>query len=325
MLRKILIAFSIVLAVVITPAIARYNSFDFHGAKNFKHEKGSHGSNNQCSHKSKGSKYHKGSKGSNGSYCSNENEGNICDTYTKKVEKAYNKYLEYKKKYTSCKHNVEGYVSTCKKRQYGSNRKHGSKGSHEGSRNTCKKYKKKADKVYKRYLSYEAKRKNACQTSLPPVALEQNVTTIEETNISFVLRGTDSNGQVLTIATVSIVVTPVNDAPFAQEQNLTTPEDTNVSITLAGSDEDNDTLVYSVVTQPTHGALSGTAPNLVYTPNVNYNGSDSFTFKVNDGTVDSIEATVSLVITPVNDAPVAVDDNISMDEDTQVVQSKLYT
>jgi hypothetical protein len=59
-----------------------------------------------------------------------------------------------------------------------------------------------------------------------------------------------------------------------------------------------------VVTQPTNGSLSGTAPNLTYTPNANYNGPDSFTFKANDGTEDSNTATVSITVTAVNDAPV---------------------
>jgi large repetitive protein len=41
------------------------------------------------------------------------------------------------------------------------------------------------------------------------------------------------------------------------------------------------------VTSPTHGTLSGTAPNLIYTPADSYTGFDSFTFKANDGQVDS--------------------------------------
>ncbi|HEY5911822.1 MAG TPA: Ig-like domain-containing protein, partial [Verrucomicrobiae bacterium] len=53
------------------------------------------------------------------------------------------------------------------------------------------------------------------------------------------------------------------------------------------------------------GMLSGTAPNLIYTPALNYNGEDSFTFKVNDGQLDSVPATVSITITAVNDPPVA--------------------
>src|SRR5207244_4597557 len=86
---------------------------------------------------------------------------------------------------------------------------------------------------------------------------------------------------------------------------VTRQEDTAKAITLTATDVDSDTLTYSVVTGPAHGTLSGTAPNVTYTPAGNYNGTDSFTFKANDGTVDSATATVSLTITAVNDAPVA--------------------
>ncbi len=70
------------------------------------------------------------------------------------------------------------------------------------------------------------------------------------------------------------------------------------------------------MTQPAKGVLSGTAPNLTYTPTSNLNGPDSFTFKVNDGTVDSPAATVSITITPVNDLPVANAQSVTTDEDT---------
>ena len=62
------------------------------------------------------------------------------------------------------------------------------------------------------------------------------------------------------IATVSITVTPVNDAPVAQNQSVTTNEDTAKAITLAATDADGDTLTYQIVAQPSHGRLSGTPP-----------------------------------------------------------------
>ena len=99
---------------------------------------------------------------------------------------------------------------------------------------------------------------------------------------------------------------------------MTTDEDTAKAITLTGSDLDGDTLIYGVVTQPTHGALSGTAPNLTYTPAADYNGADSFTFKANDGMVDSNIATVSITVTPVNDPPVADPQTVMTDQDNQL-------
>lgn len=95
-----------------------------------------------------------------------------------------------------------------------------------------------------------------------------------------------------------------NQAPTANAQSVATIEDTAATITLTGSDPENSTLTYTVESGPSHGTLSGTAPNLTYTPATNYFGTDAFTFKVNDGTVDSGTAIVSLTATAMNDAPV---------------------
>jgi hypothetical protein len=93
-------------------------------------------------------------------------------------------------------------------------------------------------------------------------------------------------------------------APVANAQSVTTAEDIAKAITLTGTDVDGGTLTYSVVAGPSHGTLSGTAPALTYTSAANYNGPDNFTFKVNDGTVDSNIATVNITVTAVNDAPI---------------------
>jgi len=119
-------------------------------------------------------------------------------------------------------------------------------------------------------------------------------------------------------ATVSITITPVNDPPVADPQSVTAPEDTPIPITLTGSDPDGDALIFTIVTLPTSGTLSGTAPNVTYTPTPNFNGSDNFTFKVNDGTVDSAPATISITVTPVNDPPVANPQTVTTAEDTPV-------
>ena len=106
-----------------------------------------------------------------------------------------------------------------------------------------------------------------------------------------------------------------NQAPVATPQNVTTNEDTTTDITLSGNDADGDALTYTIVTQPTHGTLSGTAPNLTYNPEANYFGADSFTFKVNDGTVDSYEATVNITINSVNDTPILSKNNLTVSFD----------
>lgn len=111
-------------------------------------------------------------------------------------------------------------------------------------------------------------------------------------------------------ALVTIDVTPTSDPPVASPQAITTDEDTPVDILLAGDDPDGDPLIFSVTTTPTHGILGGIAPNLVYTPSLNYNGVDSFSFVVNDGISTSQPAEVTIHIIPVNDAPVAVSQSI---------------
>jgi len=119
--------------------------------------------------------------------------------------------------------------------------------------------------------------------------------------------------------TFKITVTPVNDAPVASAQTVSAVEDTAVAITLAGSDSEGSALTYAVVRQPVLGKLSGTAPNLTYTPDANKSGADSFTFKVNDGANDSATATVTILVAAANDAPVAGDQAVATDEDVPVV------
>lgn len=123
---------------------------------------------------------------------------------------------------------------------------------------------------------------------------------------------TDSAGAATSQA-VTLVITNANQAPAALSQSVTTTEDTAKEITLAGSDPDRDALQFAIVTQPAHGKLTGSAPDVRYTPDANYFGPDSFTFKVSDGVLASPAGTVSVTISPVNDAPA-----LSVPEDRKV-------
>jgi hypothetical protein len=78
---------------------------------------------------------------------------------------------------------------------------------------------------------------------------------------------------------------------------VTTQQDTPREIILTATDVDGDPLTFNVITPPDSGSLSGTAPNQTYTPDPGYTGTDSFSFKANDGTDDSKTATVSITIT----------------------------
>ncbi len=96
------------------------------------------------------------------------------------------------------------------------------------------------------------------------------------------------------------VLNPVildNHTPVANDVVATTAQDISVAITLNASDQDGDYLTYTIIAEPSDGALSGTAPELTYSPDSGFIGTDTFTFKVNDGTVDSNTATVTIIVT----------------------------
>ena len=120
------------------------------------------------------------------------------------------------------------------------------------------------------------------------------------------------------ISTINITVTPIDDPTIAHDETLVTNEDTAGSVTLTLDEVDGDSLTWTIVSLPSNGTLSGTEPNLTYTPDADYNGSDSFTYKVNDGTSDSNTATVSITVNAVNDAPVASDITDSLDENSSL-------
>ena len=131
-------------------------------------------------------------------------------------------------------------------------------------------------------------------------------------------QGQRRHGRISNVATFNLTVTAVNDAPTCTNGSATTNEDTAKAITLSCADvERRRPSATSIVSGPTHGTLSGTGANRTYTPDANYNGSDSFTFKANDGTADSNVATFNLTVTAVNDRPPARDGAAdSTNEDT---------
>lgn len=124
------------------------------------------------------------------------------------------------------------------------------------------------------------------------------------------------------IATVTFTVLPVNDAPIAYPDFHTTPEDSPLTVAATGVlsndvDADGDTLTAILQDNPANGsvALNGNG-GFVYTPNLNYNGTDFFTYYADDGTSTSNITTVTIVVTPVPDNPFAVADAYNTNEDT---------
>jgi phosphatidylserine/phosphatidylglycerophosphate/cardiolipin synthase-like enzyme len=102
-----------------------------------------------------------------------------------------------------------------------------------------------------------------------------------------------------------------NKSPVANGQSVATDEDTPVLITLTGRDANKDPLTFSIVDPPADGTLSAishidnTSAEVTYTPDTGFTGTDSFTFRVNDGIEDSNTATVTITVNPPNNPPVA--------------------
>lgn len=137
-----------------------------------------------------------------------------------------------------------------------------------------------------------------------------------EHNVSFVVTDV-ANASVSQDFVIDVELLP-NNAPTADAAIVTGNEDSIIAVTLSGSDSDGDSLTYAVASQPSNGVLTGTVPNLSYTPNTDFNGSDSFTFTVSDGLDTSTAATISLTILNVNDAPVVNAQSLELDEDTNI-------
>jgi hypothetical protein len=144
-------------------------------------------------------------------------------------------------------------------------------------------------------------------------------------NDSFTYTVKDTEGVAAAPATVTITVTPVNDLPIANPDLATTPEEIAISIPVLINDTDVDgTLNPSsliIVDGPENGeaAVETSTGKIVYTPAKDFNGNDAFTYKVSDnqgGTTSP--ATVTIVVTPVNDPPVAVDDAATTDKNIAV-------
>ena len=103
----------------------------------------------------------------------------------------------------------------------------------------------------------------------------------------------------------STIVTIANSAPVGTARNVAVAEDDSVVIDLQGTDADDHPLTFSF-TQPQHGVVTpGTrdVSSVVYTPTADYFGGDAFTYTVNDGFTDSEIATVTVTVTPTDDAP----------------------
>ena len=143
---------------------------------------------------------------------------------------------------------------------------------------------------------------------------------------TYIITFSATDGDLTKNMDVEIIVTNVNRPPTANDDPTpSVDEEDSVDISLTGSDLDANPLTYTVETSPNDGKLTeGTIASpgvriisyphtltpagsnqIYYEPNLNHEGTDSFTFNVNDGSVDSADATVDITINPINDDPVA--------------------
>jgi VCBS repeat-containing protein len=123
---------------------------------------------------------------------------------------------------------------------------------------------------------------------------------------SFTYTVDDGNGGTDT-ATVIITINAVNDPPVADPLSLSTNEDTPLLGNVPVHDVDGDTLTVTLVTGVSHGTLVlNSNGSFAYTPALNYNGPDNFTYQVSDGHGGVAGGTVNITVVPVNDNPVCV-------------------
>ena len=129
-------------------------------------------------------------------------------------------------------------------------------------------------------------------------------------------------------------VAVANTAPTADDKTEATNEDTPVAVTFTATDPEECELAFSIVDAPANGTLSAISDNactvgspnsdsatVTYTPNADFTGDDSFSYKANDGASDSNIATVSVTVNAMNDAPVADDQSVTTEKDTAITIS----
>jgi len=144
-------------------------------------------------------------------------------------------------------------------------------------------------------------------------------------NLNF--NGTDSftvivsDGQGGTaVSTVTLIITPVNDAPVTQNYFLQTLEDTPLTGQIFATDVDGNPLTFSLQTEPTNGAVVVNADGTyTYTPNLNFNGTDQFAVLVSDGQGGTAVSVVTITVIPVNDPPVVPNYTFTIQEDSEIM------
>jgi len=160
------------------------------------------------------------------------------------------------------------------------------------------------------------------------IASVQALPTGQSLQDTFTYRATDGTAQ-SNQATVTVTVDGRNDAPIARNDTYTVVEDGRLVVSSADgvlnnpitgdSDPEGSPLTAALVGSPSNGTISlSAAGGFTYTPNADFSGVDSFTYRASDGALNSDLATVTIVVSPVNDDPVAADDSYTVNQESSL-------
>lgn len=118
---------------------------------------------------------------------------------------------------------------------------------------------------------------------------------------------------------MAVFVAACSKSPIPESQTVVLQEDTSIDIELSFKGSDGDSASYEVTAPPSLGDLTGTPPNLTYTPHANMSGEDSFTYAiVGAGGSRSESATIEISIQPVNDPPDVEPLSLEVQEDGSI-------
>ena len=130
----------------------------------------------------------------------------------------------------------------------------------------------------------------------------------------------DQSGAISNTGTLTLNISIINTPPSVSNAGYTINEDNALTGVLIGTDPESNPLTFTTTRLPTNGIVTVMANgNFTYTPSGNYFGSDSFDYRANDGSLNSNTGTITFTINPVADAPLAVADNYSVNQDTMIL------
>ena len=112
---------------------------------------------------------------------------------------------------------------------------------------------------------------------------------------------------------------PAPQPPTVNNLSITTNEDTPTTFTMTGTDPEGAALTFSVSTQPQNGTVTSSGAAGTYTPNENFNGTDTFAYIASDGALSSAIGLVTVTVTAVDDDPNTMNVSVVTDEDNAVV------